>query len=280
MTGDSAVKLSTSVFLNLQTLIYEQSGIFFPANKKYVLEERLKARLRQRNCNSFEEYYHLLKYDAWRDTELNELFNLVTTNETFFYRDLAQLRAFTDVVIPSVMKANQELRQLRVWSAACSTGDEPYTLAILLLEHQAMMNWSIEIVGTDISEASLEAARIGVYDQYAIRNVPSEILKKYFRKEEGRYTLSDQVKQLVTLTQVNLYDSTRMKLLRGFDVIFCRNCLMYFDEKAKRQVIAALCKALRPGGYLVVGAAESLNEFSRWFRVVESHRAVVYQKAE
>lgn len=272
------MELSTETFLDLRKLIYEHSGIFFHENKKYVLESRLQARLRERNCASYEEYCQLLKYDPWRDKELSTLFNLVTTNETFFYRDLPQLQAFADVVIPTIVEANRETSRIRVWSAACSTGDEPYTLAIMMLEHPALANWSIEILGSDISEAVLNTARKGTYGTYAVRNMPPALLKKYFVVEEGQYVLCAQVKRLVKFANINLYDAAHLKLIRGMDVIFCRNCLIYFDDKAKQKIVDHLYDCLRPGGYLVIGFSESLHGLSRAFRPVHANRSVVYQK--
>lgn len=272
------MELSMATFLDLRKLIYEHSGIFFQENKKYVLESRLQTRLRERNCASYEEYCHLLKFDPWRDKELRTLFNLVTTNETFFYRDLPQLQAFTESVIPTIVEANRATSRIRLWSAACSTGDEPYTLAIMMLEHSALTNWSIDILGSDISETVLDTARRGIYGTYAVRNIPPALLKKYFVVEEGQYVLSAQVKRLVKFANVNLYDAGHLKMIRGMDAIFCRNCLIYFDDKAKQKTVDHLYDCLRPGGYLVIGFSESLHGLSRAFRPVHANRSVMYQK--
>ncbi|WP_447972137.1 CheR family methyltransferase [Nitrospira sp. Kam-Ns4a] len=272
------MELSAATFAALRNFIYEQSGIYFQDNKKYVLESRLQARLKERNCASFEEYCHLLKDDAWRDRELHALFNLVTTNETYFYRDLPQLQAFTDLVLPALLQGNQDTRQLRLWSAACSTGDEPYTLAMQLLEQPAFVGWSIEVLASDISEAALTTARKGIYGAYAVRNVPPALLEKYFTVEDGQYVLSAKVKRLVKFAHVNLYDAPRLKMIRGMDVIFCRNCLIYCDEAAKQKIVNGLYDCLRPDGYLVIGFSESLHTLSRAFRPLHANRAVVYQK--
>jgi len=272
------MNMAANIFANLRDLIYEQSGIYFQDNKKYVLESRLQARLQERKCASFEDYYNLLRFDAWREKEIGVLFDLVTTSETFFYRDLPQLQAFTDTILPAVLKANQGVDKIRLWSAACSTGDEPYTLAIMLLEQPALAKWSIEILASDISEAVLDQARKGIYSRYAVRNVPPPLLRKYFTEDAGQYVLSATVKQLVKFTSMNLYDSVRMKLVRGMDAIFCRNCLIYFDDKAKQKIVTHLCDSLRPNGYLVIGFSESLHDVTRAFRPVHGHRTVVYQK--
>lgn len=272
------MELSPATFVSLRDLIYERSGIFFQENKKYLLEGRLQARIKERNCASYEEYYNLLKFDAWRDKELSTLFNLVTTNETFFYRDLAQLQTFMEMIVPAIMKTNAGTSSVKIWSAAASTGDEAYTLGMMLLEHPALAKWSIEILATDISEATLNLARKAVYGDYAVRNIPPALLQKYFTVLDGQYVLSAKVKHLVKLANMNLYDSARLKMVRGMDVIFCRNCLIYFDEKAKKKIIDNLYDCLSPNGYLVVGFSESLHNITRAFRPLQGNRAVVYQK--
>lgn len=276
--GQAAGSLSQSTFRELQGLIYEQSGIYFAENKKYVLEERLRPRLGTRGCDSFEDYYYLLRYDAWRDQELTALYDLVTTNETYFYRDRQQLLAFTDTILPDVLAANAERKTLRIWSAACSTGDEAYTLALLLVEMPALADWSIEIFGTDISEAVLEAARRGRYDAYALRNVPPAQLKRYFDEDGKQYVVREPLRRLVKFMTLNLNDGSRMKIMRGLDVVFCRNCLIYFGEEAKGRIVQSLSDALRPGGYLVIGFSEALHGLTGGLRPVHAHRAVVYCK--
>ncbi|HXF93715.1 MAG TPA: protein-glutamate O-methyltransferase CheR [Nitrospiraceae bacterium] len=273
------MQLSDATFRELRDFIYERTGILFQDNKKYLLESRLLPRLRARNCTSFEEYCKVLRFDAWHGKELNALFSVVTTNETYFYRDMPQLEAFMNTVLPAVMDDNQATSQLRMWSAGCSTGDEPYTLAIMLLEHAPLAKWSIEILATDISETALHAARKGVYGPYAVRNVPPAILQKYFTVEDGQYVLSSRVKHLIKFANVNLYDRPRLKLIRGLDVIFCRNCLIYFDDRARRQVLDDLYDCLKPNGYLVIGFSESLHNLTRAFQPVHANRSVVYRKA-
>jgi len=272
------MELDMETFTGLRDLVYEQTGILFQDDKRYVLEGRLQARVKERNCASYEEYYKLLKFDAWRDKELAALYNLVTTGETHFYRDQPQLEAFINAIVPDVMKANETTNTVRLWSAGCSTGDEPYTLAIVAMEHPAFAKWNVEILASDISEGALEAARKGIYGQYAVRNVPPTLLQQYFTKEQGQYELLPQVRRKVRFANVNLYDAPRLKLIRGMDVIFCRNCLIYFDDKAKRKIVSNLYDCLRPNGYLVIGFSESLHNVTRAFKPVRAGRAVVYQK--
>jgi len=314
--------MSAPTFVGFRDLIYEKSGIYFPDNKKYVLDSRLASRLAEHNCATFEEYLALLRTDGWRDKELPALFNAVTTNETFFFRDLPQLQAFNDLILPAVIKENQGTKRLKIWSAACSTGDEPYTLAILLLErgregarplerssaetsplrsapgaggctgekesvladsraggcNSNLSGWNVEIAASDISEAVLGSARRAAYGTYAMQHVSPLLRSRYFMIEDGLHCVKHEAKRLVRFAHINLYDTARVKLMKGMDVIFCRNCLIYFDDKAKKRVIDSFYDCLNPRGYLVIGFSESLHNVTRAFHPISSHKTVVYQK--
>jgi len=301
--------MSAPTFVGFRDLIYEKSGIYFPDNKKYVLDSRLASRLAEHNCATFEEYLALLRTDGWRDKELPALFNAVTTNETFFFRDLPQLQAFNDLILPAVIKENQGTKRLKIWSAACSTGDEPYTLAILLLERARegaslgapgaggwngsgesfgfpgagggngnLSGWNVEIAASDISEAALGSARRAAYGTYAMQHVSPLLRSRYFMIEDGLHCVKHEAKRLVRFAHINLYDTARVKLMKSMDVIFCRNCLIYFDDKAKKRVIDSFYDCLNPRGYLVIGFSESLHNVTRAFHPISSHKTVVYQK--
>jgi len=273
------VEMTAQTFASFRDLIYEKSGIYFPDNKKYLLDSRLTSRLTDRNCATFEEYLAFLKTDGLREKELPALFNAVTTNETFLFRDLPQLQAFNDHILPAVIKENQETKRVKIWSAACSTGDEPYTLAILLLEHGLELSgWNLEIAASDISEAALGSARRAAYGPYAMRHVAPPLQSRYFMMEDGLHCVKPEVKRLVRFAHINLFDTARVKLMKGLDVIFCRNCLIYFDDKAKKRVVDSFYDCLNPHGYLVIGFSESLHNLTRAFHPISSHKTVVYQK--
>ncbi len=283
--GNTAKKLdaptggmSAETFKHLRDLIYEQTGIHFQENKKYLLESRLAPRLKECRCRTYEDYLNFLRFDTYRDREFTGLYTVITTNETYFFRDEAQMETFMRVIVPAVMKANDATRQVRIWSAACSTGDEPYTIAMLLRDYAPLANWSIEILATDISESVLEVGRRGMYSSHSLRKVPAAMLAKYFTGAKEERTLLPHVKSLVKFMSLNLYDRPRLKLIRGIDVIFCRNCLIYFDEKAKAQIVSDLRDALRPKGYLVIGFSESLHDKTNSFKAIHSGRSVVCEK--
>ena len=280
LTSSTAAHLAMPVdtFKRLRDLIYDQTGLHFQESKKYLLESRLQPRLRACRCQTFDEYLNFLRFDAYRDREFAELYTVITTNETYFFRDEAQLETFMRVIVPAVMKRNQDTKQLRIWSAACSTGDEPYTLALLLREYQPLANWSIDILATDISENVLEVCRRGAYRSHALRKVPPALLAKYFTGEKDEYQLVPQVKNLVRVMNLNLYDRPRLKMIRGIDVILCRNCLIYFDSKAKEQIVGDLRDTLRANGYLIIGFSETLPDKNVFFRPIHAGRSVFFEK--
>lgn len=266
-------------FRQLRDFIYEKSGIFIPDTKRYFLENRLGRRIVERNFKSAQEYLYLLKYGEDRQ-ELSKLFDLVTTNETFFFREPQQLDVFATEVLDRIMAENAQAgrRDIRIWSAACSTGEEPYTLCLMLVNRQGAASFRKDIVASDISEAVLESARAGIYGSYSIRNVADDVLRDFFTKDNHRYHLSPKLKSMVRFLRINLIDSREVSKMRGMDVIFCRNVLIYFDDKAKHRAVANLYDSLRPGGYLIIGTSESLHNITRAFRPVIINRVIVYQK--
>jgi chemotaxis protein methyltransferase CheR len=271
-------KLSAETFKQLRDLIYEMTGIHFQDNKTYLLESRLLPRLKACRCPTFESYLNYLRFDAYRDREVTELYTVITTNETYFFRDEAQLETFMKVMIPEVMKTNAATKQIRIWSAACSTGDEPYTLALLLRDYPPLAGWTIDILATDISESVLSIARAATYSSHSLRKVPTAMRARYFTGPAEHQTLVPQVKEMVRFMNVNLYDRPRLKLVRGMDIIFCRNCLIYFDDKAKAQIVADLRDALRPKGYLMIGFSETLHDTTGQFRAIHAERSVIHEK--
>lgn len=270
--------MDADTFRLLREFIYEQTGITFQENQKYLLESRLAARLKEHKLASYAEYLNYLRFDTYRDRELVSLYGLITTNETYFYRDQPQLDTFIKSIIPAVMEMNKASRQLRIWSAACSSGDEPYTLALMLSDYAPLVNWNIEILATDLSEPILKLAQAGVYTAHALRHVPAHLKSRHFTARGENFVISQTIKSRVKFMNLNLYDRPRLKLVRGIDVIFCRNCLIYFDDKAKHQIVTDLAGALKQHGYLIIGFSESLSKMNEVFRSQHTGRSVVYQK--
>ncbi|OPY64532.1 MAG: Chemotaxis protein methyltransferase [Syntrophorhabdaceae bacterium PtaU1.Bin034] len=273
--------LTNQEFVLLKDFIYEKTGIYFADNKAYLLEGRLTNRLNELSLSSFEDYYYYLKFGGSRtEQELKYLFDQVTTNETSFFRNPPQLDAFRIIVQKNYLNGTGFTGGLKIWSAGCSTGEEPFTLAIIMLELMAQMNRQIPftIYGTDISPKVLESAKKAVFNNYSVRSTDKALLNKYFIENNNTFALRDSVKKYVSFDFLNLMDSASYRKYRQIDVIFCRNVLIYFDEKGKKKVVDNLYESLKPGGFLTIGHAESLHNISRGFKPLIFPGTIAYQK--
>ncbi len=268
--------LNDVTFKNIRDFIYDKSGIFISDTKKYLIENRLSRIVKENNLGSFDDYLHMLKHSS-NGTELNRLFDAVTTNETYFYREPLQLSVFVDGIIPALLKQKKGSAPMRIWSAACSTGEEPYTISMMLMEKNIKPD-AFEVYASDISEGVLDSAKNGVYNSYSIRNVPPHCLSKYFSNDGQNYTLDPKVKKTVKFMKANLLEESNLKVFRGVHTIFCRNVLIYFDIKAKQKAVSNLYNSLNPGGYLFIGTSESLHNITRALRPSVIEKVVMYQK--
>jgi chemotaxis protein methyltransferase CheR len=280
MFNDELIPLPEDVFRLLRDFIHDYCGIFFDDGSKFLLERRLNRRLEQHQLKSFEQYYHFLRYDRKREEEIVVLVDNLTTNETYFFRESAQLKAFSDEILPEIRSRNAGKKSLRIWSAGCSTGEEPYTIAILLLESgNWWRDWQVEIMGSDINQRVLHTARKGMYKKGSHRATPPDMLQKYFIEEgKGDFRIIDAVRQLVSFSYVNLLDPHKISLIRDLDIIFCRNVIIYFDRNAKKKVIEIFYDKLQEGGYLLLGHSESLINISTSFTLRTLQNDMVYQK--
>lgn len=276
------VHVSDTEFIQLRDFLYQQCGIFIAENRKYLVENRLSSRLRELGLRSFGEYYNYLRYDANRSVEMNKLFESMTTNETSFFRNGPQLDVFRDKVLIPLLNEQRAKGQkkLRIWSAGCSSGEEPYTLAIILHEvlKQEISSWDIKITANDLSLAMLASARKGLYNDYAIRTTPPDMLAKYFAREGNLYRIAPALQKLVNFGQINLSDKVQLSKVERSHIVFCRNVIIYFDDEMKRSVINAFYDNLLPGGYLLIGHSESLHNISRAFKPDHYAGSIVYRK--
>ena len=276
--------ISDEEFVQLRDFVYRVSGIYVADNRKYLMENRLVNRLKELNLRSFSEYHYYLQYDSGRREEINRLFEVITTNETSFYRNPPQLSVFQDKVLPETLEAlrRQGQKKLRIWSAGCSTGEEPYTLSIIIQEvlGPELDSWDVKITANDLSERVIATARKGIFCEYTLRTTPPEILDRYFDREGKDYKVRSEVKRLVSFGQINLNDRAQLKLLERSDILFCRNVIIYFDEEMKKRVINSFYDNLLPRGYLFIGHSESLHNISRTFKPVHYPGAIVYKKEE
>lgn len=275
------IQMTDEEFRLLRDLIYSHCGLFFDAEFKYLLEKRLSKRLPGLRLSSFTEYHRFLKYGRHREQELSDIMDVLTTNETYFFRESFQLKAFTEEILPELLPRKEQRgdRSLRIWSAGCSTGEEPYTIAMLLLETGYLSNWRVEIIGTDISQRVLQHARKAVYGRHSFRATEQRYIERYFYEfEESSCKVSDKVRELVTISHMNLLDQSRLALLGTIDVVFCRNVIIYFDQEAKKKVVQSFYRTLAPGGYLLLGHSESLMNISTDFVLKHLRNDLVYQK--
>jgi chemotaxis protein methyltransferase CheR len=275
----STLTMNEDIFKQLRDFIYEKTGIYVPDNKKYFLENRLSRIVKEKNFRGYEDYLHFLKYSAQRN-DIARLYDAITTNETFFFREPQQFEVFSNNLVPQVIKENVQMgrKDIKICSAACSTGEERYKIGMILLEKTELVSIRKEIYASDISESVLMSARKAMYGNYSVRNIPPEYMAKYFKDSGGIYVLSDIVKSMVKFMNINLIEEKEVKQLKGIDVVFCRNVLIYFDDKAKKKAVSLIYDVLRPKGYLFVGTSESLHNITRAFRPTVINKVVVYQK--
>jgi len=270
--------LPDDVFRLLRDAIYRRTGIWFADASKYLLQKRLSPRARELNFESLQKYYYFLQYDPRADTEFDEIYDLVTTKETYFFREPAQLAAFVDEIVPDVL-SRKTVRKIRVWSAGCSTGEEPYSIAMLLQESRYFDRAGFEIFASDLSQQVLVRARKGQYRETAFRATDPTLRDKYFTREpDGSWRIRDEIRNRVSFGRLNLYDEPRVALLGTVDVIFCRNVIIYFDDSSKRTVINNFYNRLTDGGYLLLGHSESLISLSTQFKLKHLKNDMVYQK--
>lgn len=277
-------KISDEEFALLSKFIYDNMGISIPDKRKYLLENRLGSRLKELGLKTFKEYYDYLRLDKNRTLEMDKLCEKVTTNETSFYRDVRQLGVFQNDILKEVIKKQEEAgkKELFIWSAGCSSGEEPYTLAIMICEvlGMAVMGWKIRITANDLSPAMLKKAKEGLYTEYALRTTPKGIINKYFDKEGDGFRVKARVKKLIQFGPVNLSDRMSLKRIQRSNIVFCRNVIIYFDDNMKKQVIGSFYDNLIPGGYLFLGHSESIHKLSTTFKPVLKPGGMCYQRTE
>jgi chemotaxis protein methyltransferase CheR len=271
----------TDPFLwKIRDLIYKVAGIYQPDDRIHFIAERALRRMRVRRLDTFAGYFDTLTVKAERDAELRELLNEITVGETCLFRSLPQVDALTNFVLLELMKVKSHMaqRKLRVWSAGCSTGEEAYTLAMVLTEEFTAKypGWSFELTATDLNERSLQTAKEGTYGEFAMRNVPSPLREKYFSPVDDKFQIKPEVKARVNFTRLNLFDDTKMLFMKGMNIISCCNVLIYFDANSKRRVVQHFFSNLLPGGYLFLGQTESLHGISSELRLVHFSQATAY----
>ncbi len=274
--------LSLDQFRDLRDIIYEKSGIFFAENKLYLLENRLGRRLKELELPSFGDYIDHIKNQDGASSEFHQIYNAVTINETFFFRYQAQLEVFRKLFADlTKQRLAHGKREIDIWSAASSSGEELYTLGIIISESlgPAVRNWKIRLLGTDISHRALKRAKDATYSKNSFRGSMTEAQKQLYFVEEGNlFRLKDEIKGMVQYRYLNLNDVSEIRRMANVDFIFCRNVMIYFDDEMKKRVLRSMYGMLNHGGYFFLGEAESLHGISSAFTVEHFSGAFVYKK--
>jgi chemotaxis protein methyltransferase CheR len=256
----------------LRKLLKERSGLDLSADKQYLVESRLIPLARKVGLPGITELVQKMKSGA--DALTAEVVEAMTTNETFFFRDKVPFDHLRETMLPSLLKARASRRALRIWCAASSTGQEPYSIAMCLKElGSALAGWRVEIIGTDLSQAVLEKSRAGIFSQFEVqRGLPIQMLVKYFTQIGELWQLNPDLRSMVQYRQLNLLHD--FSQLGKFDVIFCRNVLIYFDQETKARIFERLSKVIEPDGFMVLGAAESVVGISDAFKPYPDRRGL------
>ena len=268
----STFELKNNDFEKISRLVYEQCGIYLHEGKKELVKARLSKRLRAGSYKSFSEYYRYVTTEEGTN-ELVSMIDSISTNLTSFFREESHFATLGHIILPAMEKtAHRGSRNnFKIWSAGCSTGEEPYTLAITVREIVGQHSFDVSILATDISTKVLKIAEAGIYGQEKIKNISPDILKKYFQVGTGQSTgyvrIKNDIKNMITYQRFNLMD--RFHAQNNFDVIFCRNVMIYFDKKTQNILVNKFYDSLRSGGYFFVGHSESLTGLKHQFNYVE-----------
>ena len=260
--------------------IQENCGITLSVNSGFFLERRLGPRLEALGLSSYLEYYQYLRYDPAGVREMEELIERITIHETYFFREQNQLEALSEEILPELSVRLSRHRRLQIWSAGCSTGEEVYTLAILLMESGLFRGWDVKVMGSDISRKVVRTARQAVYGENSFRTTTPEQRRRYFVETGGRWAVRDDVRAMCHFGQLNLLSTERFRVLGKQDVILCRNVLMYLSQQARHNAVEAFYDCLNPGGYLLLGHSESLLNVTTRFDLAHLQKDLVYRKPE
>ena len=275
---ETVFPLSEDVFRLIRDIIKDYCGLYFDDSSRYLIEKRLSRRVKNHHLNDFRDYYRFIRYDKNTEQELSAIMDILTVNETYFFREQNQLKAFSEEILEELKGTNKSGKTLRIWSAGCSSGEEPYTISMLINGMGNFNGWDIEICGSDINQRVLQTARKGVYRKNSFRTTEPYYIKKYFTEEDGAFQIKDDVKKHVNFSYLNLLDPFKTRFLGNMDVIFCRNVLIYFDNASRKRVIENFYNRLVDGGYLLLGHAESLINISTAFHLKHLKNDMVYQR--
>jgi chemotaxis protein methyltransferase CheR len=275
-----AAPLTQEEVRRLCEFLYRRTGMVFANNRRYYIDRRVAERIAATHSDSFRSYFAILRSDA--NHEIEHLVNAFTVNETYFNREENQLRCMTANLLTDIIRVRHGAETIRIWSVPCSTGEEPYSIAMWLMEHWSEVDsYNIEIVGSDIDTRALRVGAEGIYGERSLMRLSKDVVDRYFESLPGKkYQIHPGLRDSVLFTRANLIDAQDMARYRGFDIIFCRNVLIYFDDSSRRLAAENLYDCLRPGGYICLGHSETMSRISSLFRVCGFSDAIVYQRPE
>jgi chemotaxis protein methyltransferase CheR len=274
------IALKPEEYRLLRDLFSSRIGVQFGPESRFAMERRLRERLAVLKLSTFAEYFQYLRFNPQATAEWEEAIELLTTNETYFFREDYQLRSFKNEVVPQLAAAGKARKRLSVWSAGCSTGEEVYTIAIILLESPLLAGWDLRVYGSDISKRCIAAARKGAYGSAAFRAMPEDYKRRYFNERSDGLYVTERVRAICHFGQMNLLDEEKARLLGRADAVFCRNVLIYFDAYSRKRTIDIFLERLYPGGVLLLGHSESLLNVSTAFELLHLKEDLVYRKPQ
>lgn len=278
-TPTAAFPISDEEFVKLRDYFYHKVGIQFAESKRYFVDKRVADRAAIKGCATFREYFMLLRLDS-AGGEIQELINTLTVNETYFFREKYQLDSLTRFALPEIAARKRLGDRIRIWSLPCSTGEEPYSIAITVLDDWALSDaYQIEILGSDVDTRVLMNARAGLYGPRSLQNVGLAVRNRYFRPAKGdEYQIIPELRDSIEFFQLNINAKSEMARYRDIDIIFCRNLLIYFDDVSRREAVESIFESLVPGGFVFLGHAESMSRMSSLFIPRRLGDSTVYQR--
>lgn len=263
--------LSAADYQYLCDFLKARSGLALTQEKVYLVENRLLPVARENSLKNVGELVSALK--AGRSGLATQVINAMATHETFFFRDGKPFEAFKDYMLPSIMQHNEKTKRVSIWCAACSSGQEPYTLSMMMHEKKDLASWNVEILGTDISAPIIERAKKGHFTQFEVqRGLPVQMLVKYFKQVESDWQINPEMRKNIKFQILNLLDDFRN--IGRFDLVCCRNVLIYFDAPTKTRILENIAKVLHPHGFLVLGGSETVLGLSHLYEVAEGRRGI------
>ena len=279
MTTTTDLVIEEDDFQKFREFFYRKTGIHFDDSKRYFVDKRLIERMQATESDSFRSYFVTLRFQA-NGGELQNLINAMTVNETYFFREEYHFQTMVRHMLPEIAQRKRSGDPIRIWSIPCSSGEEPYSMAIYLQEYwKDLDKYDVEILASDIDTDILNQARRGIYSKRSVQNMPPDVIHRYFKKiNDNEFHLNDDTRSAVEFTRINLTEAGDVRRLKKVDLIFCRNLLIYFDDVSRRTSAELFYDALNPGGFICLGHSESMSRISGLFKVRKFPESIVYQK--